>query len=966
MIGLEIAVIGMACRFPGAENLDAFWQNLQDGVESIARFSEDELRAAGVAPEHLNDPAYVNARGILPDIEYFDASFFGYSPREAELMDPQQRIFLEEAWKTLEHTGYNPETYTGAIGVYAGLGMNTYLLNNLAPNTGLLDSANAYQMMIGNNRDFLTTRVSYKFNLRGPGVTVQAACSTSLVAIHFACRSLLMQECDLALAGGVTIVVPQHSGYLYQEGMILSPDGHCRAFDAEAQGTVGGNGVGLVALKRITDALEDGDSIHAVIKSSAINNDGALKIGYTAPGVEGQASVIEAAQAIAEIEPDTIGYIEAHGTGTRLGDPIEIRALTQAFRRRTQKTGFCAIGSVKTNVGHLDAAAGVAGFIKTVLMLKHQHIPPSLHFQRPNPELELEKSPFYVNTQLAEWQPDGFPRRAGVSSFGIGGTNAHVVLEEFETRNSKLETRSSEDWQLLVLSAKTETALNTAAANLAAYLRQHLYLNLADAAYTLQVGRKHFEHRRIVLCRSLEEAIQRLGTFEELSEHSFLPGLASRLLETGKIWSAGSDVDWPNFAHHAHRRIPLPTYPFERQHYWIEPPHSSTRSSRVLPLHSTKPTDGAPRNTLSVPYGDDIPRDEYEEQIAAIWADVLGIEQIGMHDDFFELGGDSLLAIQLISRLRDLFHVTLSDHSLIHAPTIAMLSEFIEQTYAKRILPVTEYSPSSLLVEMYAGDTRFPPLFMVHPVGGHVYFYRDLIRHLHLQQPIYGIQAHGLDGTREPLMRVEDMAACYLEAIRKLQPEGPYYIGGASFGGTVAFEMAQQLLSVGQTVAFVAMLDTPGTGHMPVKLSDDADILAYLLEVGAHVSVSCDEIRQHLETDEQFRSFLHKLPVTARILPRTDVSQVRTLLHLFKAHVEAMLNYTPQDYPGRITFFCAKERDAFNAHHPELAWLDVAIEGINIFRVPGNHITMNYPPHVQILADRLRQCLLLAQSVHTS
>ncbi len=590
MNGLEIAVIGMTCRFPGAENLDVFWRNLRDGVESIAHFSKDELSTAGIAPAHINNSAYVNARGILPDIEYFDASFFGYSPKESEMMDPQQRIFLEEAWKTLEHAGYNPEIYAGAIGVYAGLGMNTYLLNNLAPNVGLLDSATAYQMMIGNNRDFLTTRVSYKLNLRGPGVTVQTACSTSLVAIHLACQSLLTQECDLALAGGITIVVPQHSGYLYQEGMILSPDGHCRAFDAGAKGTVGGSGVGIVALKRLVDAFEDGDTIHAVIKGSAINNDGASKIGYTAPGVEGQASVIEAAQAMADVEPDTISYLETHGTGTRLGDPIEIRALTQTFRRKTHKTGFCAIGSVKTNIGHTDTAAGVAGFIKTVLMLTHRQIPPSLHVQRPNPELQLEQSPFYVNARLAEWTSDGVPLRSGVSSFGIGGTNAHVVLEEFETPHTPHPTPNANNWQLVVLSAKTEIALTTAAANLSAYFRQHPYLNLADAAYTLQVGRKHFKHRRIVFCRFLAEAIDGLESPELSSQPPSEKSLSegeTQFIKAGQIWLEGGEVNWTDlYIGERRQRVPLPTYPFERQRYWIEPPqhisepHANSEASR--------------------------------------------------------------------------------------------------------------------------------------------------------------------------------------------------------------------------------------------------------------------------------------------------------------------------------------------------------------------------------------------------
>ena len=512
----EIAIISMACRFPGAKDIEAFWQNLRDGVESISFFDDRELESSGVNPAMLRNPNYVKASGVLSDIELFDASFFNFSTREAEMIDPQQRLFLELAWEAIESAGYNTEVYEGAIGVYAGVGTNTYLLNNLYPNLKFLESAATFQLMIGNDKDFLPTRISYKLNLKGPSVNVQTACSTSLVAVHLACQSLLNGECDIALAGGVSIHVPQNAGYLYQEGMILSPDGHCRAFDAKAQGTVGSSGLGIVVLKRLEDALEDGDCIHAVIKGSAINNDGSIKVGYTAPSVDGQAAAIAEAQAIAGVEAETIGYIEAHGTGTALGDPIEIAALTQAFAASTQKN-FCAIGSVKTNFGHIDTAAGVAGLIKTALALKHKMIPPSLHFEKPNPQIDFANSPFYVNNKLSEWKTNGTPRRAGISSFGIGGTNAHVVLEEppdVEVQGSPGAGEQGRSWQLLLLSAKTSTALEATTANLAQHLKQHPDLNLADVAYTLEVGRRAFDHRRMVVCQDLDEAVKALESLE--------------------------------------------------------------------------------------------------------------------------------------------------------------------------------------------------------------------------------------------------------------------------------------------------------------------------------------------------------------------------------------------------------------------------------------------------------------------
>ncbi len=504
--GLDIAIIGMAGRFPGAANLDQFWRNLKAGVESISFFSDEELLAAGVDPAILNAPNYVKAGGMLEGIDLFDASFFGFTPREAEIMDPQQRLFLECAWESLESAGYDAEQYPGSIGVYAGAGMNGYLMESLNANPELMASVAPFQVMILADKDFLTTRVSYKMNLKGPAVTIQTACSTSLVAVHQACQSLLNYQCDMSLAGGVSIYSRRKTGYLYQDGMILSPDGHCRAFDAKAQGTVPSTGVGIVVLKRLNDAIADGDYVYAVIKGTAVNNDGSLKIGYTAPSIDGQAEVIAMAQAVAGVAPETIGYIEAHGTGTSLGDPIEIAGLTKAFRASTNKNGFCAIGSVKTNIGHTDTAAGVAGVIKTARALKHKLIPPSLHFSEPNAKIDFGSSPFYVNAALTEWKANE-PRRAAVSSFGIGGTNAHAILEEAPQRTESTAPRPS---KLLVLSAKTDGALEAATNNLLDHLKENSDIDLADAAYTLQVGRKSFNHRRIIVCRDREDAIHAL------------------------------------------------------------------------------------------------------------------------------------------------------------------------------------------------------------------------------------------------------------------------------------------------------------------------------------------------------------------------------------------------------------------------------------------------------------------------
>jgi non-ribosomal peptide synthase protein (TIGR01720 family) len=509
--GLEIAIIGMAGRFPGARTVEAFWQNLRNGVESISFFFDEELESMGIATSVLHHPNYVKAGGVLDEWDLFDASFFGFSAREATIMDPQQRLFLECAWEALERAGYDPERYAGLIGVYAGASMNTYAWTTLYPNYDLVSTVGEFQTMLGNDKDYLTTRVSYRLNLRGPSVVVQTACSTSLVAVHLACQGLLGGECDLALAGGVSVRVPHKAGYFYQEAGIDSPDGHCRPFDAKASGTVNSSGAGIVVLKRLEDALADNDMVYALIKGSAVNNDGAQKIGYTAPSVGGQVNVIRAAQLMAEVEPETITYIEAHGTGTKLGDPIELAALKRVFDDSTDKRHFCAIGSVKSNIGHLNAAAGIAGLIKTVLSLYHGQLPPSLNFEQLNPNVDLTSSALYINSALTEWQRKHALRRAGVSSFGIGGTNAHVILEEAP---SVEDAGEGKPWQLLVLSAKSDTALNTTTTNLRDHLMHHPDLNMADVAYTLQVGRAVFDHRRTVVCHDLADAVTALTTLD--------------------------------------------------------------------------------------------------------------------------------------------------------------------------------------------------------------------------------------------------------------------------------------------------------------------------------------------------------------------------------------------------------------------------------------------------------------------
>jgi phthiocerol/phenolphthiocerol synthesis type-I polyketide synthase E len=497
----RVAILQLAGRFPGAGSVEQLWENLRAGVESISFFTAAELAAAGVPAELIRQPTYVPAKGVIEGVELFDARLFGMSAREAAATDPQHRLLLECAFELLEAAGYGQEEQRGPVGVFLGAEHSGYL------------SWDPYDRpaSFGWSRDYLASRLSYRLNLRGPSLTVQTACSTSLVAVHLACRSLLEGECDLAIAGGASLLLPVRRGHLHQAGGIHSPDGHCRTFDARARGTVGGDGVAVVLLKRLDEALVAGDSIRAVILGSAINNDGAGKVGFAAPSVEGQRRVIGEALAMAQVTADEIGYVEAHGTGTELGDPIEVAALTQAFRISTSRCGFCALGSVKTNVGHLGIAAGATGLIKAVLALERELIPPSLHFHTPNPHLDLAASPFYVAARPLPWPRGLAPRRAGVSSFGIGGTNAHVIVEESPAAaaGSPRAAPANERF-LLPLSARTATALAAAASRLAVHLRRRGDLDLAEVACTLQLGRRSFEHRRVVAGSDLAGAIEAL------------------------------------------------------------------------------------------------------------------------------------------------------------------------------------------------------------------------------------------------------------------------------------------------------------------------------------------------------------------------------------------------------------------------------------------------------------------------
>lgn len=672
----DVAIIGIAGGFPQSRTLKEFWNHLCQGHELISFFSKDDLKEVG---EEKEDPSYIKAKGALDDVDLFDADLFGYSTREAECIDPQQRLFLQWGWEALEEAGYNPDSYEGLIGVFASASLSSYFYLNLFPYLygSNKRSQDEMLMVMGNEKDFLATRLSYKLNLKGPSRTVQTACSSSLVAIHDACQNLLNFECDIALAGGVSVTFPQKCGYLYSKEGINSPDGHCRTFDAQAAGTVMGNGGGIVVLKRLSEAIQDRDTIRAIIRGSAINNDGSSKIGYTAPSIEGQSQVIAAAQLVAQVEPETISYIECHGTATHLGDPIEMAALTAAFRSQTEEKRFCAIGSVKTNIGHLDAAAGVAGLIKTVLSLENGYIVPSLHFQTANPKIAFEETPFFVNNKLIPWEKRGGVRRAGVSSFGIGGTNAHLIVEEAPQMGNYPSAKRN---HLLPFSAQNQESLTNLLHSFSQFLEKTSF-SLADIAYTLQVGRKQLSTRTYIICSSKEEACKLIQS--QMLGHSTDPELM------GKVdrWMQGEKIAWDEYAEEKRRRVPLPTYCFKKERYFIYP----------KPLLTSTPSPTSISHALQRKNAYASPENKLEKLLVNLLENSLRTQGVGVEDNFFELGGDSLLALEITDSLRRQLYIDITLQHLFNNPSVRSISLLIKEEILKKIPELSDEQTAELM-----------------------------------------------------------------------------------------------------------------------------------------------------------------------------------------------------------------------------------------------------------------------------
>ncbi|MFF8868287.1 type I polyketide synthase [Streptomyces sp. NPDC015139] len=1253
------AVIGMAGRFPGADDLDAFWENLAAGHEAVRPVTDEEFLAAGGHRRDLDDPSLIRMASVIEGIDRFDSGFFGYSPAEAAVVDPQQRLLLETAYHALEDAGcLGPGADNGVFGVYAGSGDSRYYPAHVYPHyAGQPGSLELVHAATANSLGTLAPRISYELGLTGPSVSVQTACSTALVAVHTAVQDLIDHRCDTALAGAVSLNPSALLGYRHLPDGPLSPDGHCRAFAADAAGTSSGDGVGAIVLKRLEDALTDGDRIRAVVRGTAINNDGRRKVGFSAPSSAGQSEVVLAAQAQAMIAADTIGLVEAHGTATRLGDPIEVAALTEAFRESTDRRGFCALGSVKTNIGHLGAAAGIAGLIKAVLALEHRQIPPSLHFDRPNPLIDFTASPFRVPTSLEDWCVADHPRRAAISAFGVGGTNAHLILQEAPASPPAPPREPQADHrQVLPLSARTAGGLRGQAAALARHLEHQPDIALDDVAHALRTRRPALRHRLTVTAASRAETLSALRTAIPLTPapsdgparvafllpgggvqyagmgaelyrdrddyrdivdecahilrpvlgadlrstllghapsddmsaflglvateyalartlmaagvrphalmgHSLgeytaaclagvidladmLPLVAQRLqligaaggatvgvassaedvqpllgpelslaavngptactvaghtdavarferelarraisfrrvripaaahshvldpiLDTygkylrgvtlrppriplvtnvtgtwitdaqatspqhwldhtrntvlfadgvtalyeqgdpvlveigpadtltrlaaaqltprkpvtittmrharadasdgfvlaealGRLWSAGVDSALPPVPG-TPQSVPLPPYAFERHRHWIDAPGARTTRSVAVPNRRDAQPALVPRPRLSTEH---VPPDtDREREVTRMWEQTLGIGGIGLYDNFFDLGGDSMRAVVLADRLRRAGVLDVTAATLLSVPTVAGVLATAgygdgPDSSAHALGPLLPLRP----------EGSAAPLFCIHPGAGVAWRYAGLLPHLGGDQPVYGIQAAGLDGSRPPAPDAATMVTSYVQLVREIQPHGPYRLLGWSYGGFVAHAMACALQERGEKVELLAMLDAP----QPYGSTYDADacerqVAALLMRVAGQTAGST-------EPPPDVAAVLDRIAVDANTephgLPVTHIQAV-AIADVMRNNLRIAPQFIPGVFEGDVQFFSAGDKTLLDvptdlATQPGKAdaWRPYVEGTLHDCRVPCGHYEMTEPEPLALIGKTVAGLLRKATS----
>lgn len=779
----DIAIIGLSCRFPGANNANEFWSNIRHGTESIQTVNPDRLKTYGVNKLLSSHPNYINACAFLNNIDKFDNDLFKISDIEAAAMDPQHRLFLQEAYHALEDSGYSSEKYDGKIGIYAGSGPTQYY-HELIKNNFFEKHPQSRQLLyyLGNEKDFLALRVAYALNLTGPAININLASATGLAVVVKACQSLINYEADIMLAGASSVILPNQFGYIHEPGNIFSADGHCRPFDKNSTGTVLGSGVGILVLKRLDKAIKDKDSIYAILKGYAINNDGNQKIGFTAPSIQGQADCVKEALRIANVNPKQIHYIEAHGTGTHLGDPIEITALTKGLNVTDPNT--CAIGSVKANIGHAQSAAGMAGLIKMILSIKNKTIPPAINFREPNPRINFNDSPFYVNTTPINWVDD--IRIGGVNALAMGGVNAHVIVANFdseENRNAKFKY----DYNIIPLSANSEKSLTAMQKNLISYLSNlpenllHDSGLLNSIAYTLQVGRNDLPIKKAYICNSPYSLLESL--------RNGLPNGSTPLDHILNDWLSGEPIKWKDLYTDIPQISPLPKYPFLEKSHWL------LESDKYL-LSGKAVKQDVQTTVRSHSF------EEIIEKLSGIWVKSLNLKTFDPHNDFASLGGDSLLSLEIITEIEKEFGFTLSIDQFMKENSVINLSKLISNNsnscQSKAALhKLNDYSPCN------------KNLFIVHPGNGEIYFYKELSKRLSAKINLVGISNNIFnDIIDDDVISIEKLATIYVGLIKELQPNGPYNLAGWSFGGVVAFEIARQLESNKEEVKGLLLLDS--------------------------------------------------------------------------------------------------------------------------------------------------------------
>lgn len=898
----DIAVIGLSCRFPGSNNANEFWNNIASGTESIQRISPDRLNAYGVSRNLLSHPNYINACAFLNNIDKFDNDLFKISDLEAAAMDPQHRIFLQETYHALEDAGYSPDKYAGRIGIYAGSGPTQYYYE-LIRNNYFERHPQSRQLLyyLGNEKDFLALRVAYALNLTGPAININLASATGLAVVVKACQSLMNDEADIMIAGASSVILPNQFGYIHESGNIFSADGHCRPFDKNSSGTVLGSGVGVLVLKRLDKAISDNDSIYAVLKGYAINNDGNRKIGFTAPSVQGQASCLKEALRIARIKANEIQYIEAHGTGTHLGDPIEIAALTEGFNLPDSNNNkYCAVGSVKANIGHAQSAAGMAGLIKMILSIKNKVIPPSINYQAPNPKINFDKTPFFVNVEPTNW--NNGTRIGGVNALAMGGVNTHVIVANIDS-NSRQDSKFKYEHNIIPLSANSELSLSNIQKILISYLSKlpedllHDTSLFNSIAYTLQTGRKDLPIKAAYICNSLHNL---LGLLRNKTSNK--PGCLDQI---ERKWLAGETINWDELYSSTPQKISLPKYPFLQKSHWLLETDKSI-------LGGESPTTN--ENTKSKAYG----FKEAIEKLSDIWARSLNLKNFNPHDDFASLGGDSLISLEIITEIEKQFGVTLSIDQFMQEKNVTNLSKVVanQSNYF-------ETEATLKYLNNYSESNQ--NLFIIHPGSGELYFYNGLSEKLNNRINLVGISNNVFnDIANKSEISIYELAKKYIDLIKTLQPSGPYNLAGWSFGGVVAFEMACQLENDEHSVERLFLIDSWAQYS---KLFNDSNYF----------------FNAYLSSDDD------SLPL----------SQTGLWGELLWKRMKALFAYKPTQINTQITLLKAS---SINAEYRDVNacdnhWQQYCNQPIATVLVAGNHETILKTPGLEHIANTISSAI---------